>query len=74
MELKYWDNSCNGCPIYFKTGYTGCEESPYVDYFKLSNDYKNETKSVDSKLVQVHLKMITWMKDLYKECVVEKCH
>ena len=58
-EEFYWEEDCAGCPL--SGGYRKgeCKATPYPNW------YYNPVSAPQ------HLAMITYMKDLYKRCVVE---
>lgn len=56
FRLGEFKNACLGCPIYEHTGRTGCEGTPYDDFF-LTDKYHAASKEVDflSELLNIHV-------------------
>jgi len=64
-RIKLQESCTECCPIAIKAGRNNCFDTPFW-YIHDNND----TNIVTEHLIQDHLAMITFMKNLYKECEV----
>jgi hypothetical protein len=69
------DNACRGCPVYAKTGQTGCKGSPYDACIPVHNEWEHATYMYDrhsnpqSLLADVSAARLAWMPKALDEII-----
>lgn len=58
------DDTCEGCPVWEKTGRSGCDGTPFEQY--LENDKGDESEESKARLRQYALAEVEFLKSLKK--------